>query len=154
MGSGGRGSVRVLVLTGSETGSTHKEMARVVKKWVAQDASISFSDVMEGHAAVSKMTDLQALPTNYDVVLVVTSSYGEGEPPYSIESLFKTLKKASLGEEKPLAGMQHAVLGFGSSIYDTFQNCPRLIDRYLGESGSRRMVMRAELDECHDSNLA
>ena len=46
---------------------------------------------------------------------------------------------------KPLAGMQHAVLGEGSSVYaETFQNCPRLTDKFLGECGSRRLAMRGE----------
>ena len=50
-----------------------------------------------------------------------------------------------------LTGMQHAVIGFGSSTYTTFQNVPRLTDKFLGDCGSRRMVMRAEIDE-HDPN--
>ena len=46
-----------------------------------------------------------------------------------------------------MAGMQHAVLGEGSSVYeDTFQNCPRLTDKLLEECGSRRMVRRHEID--------
>jgi len=50
-----------------------------------------------------------------------------------------------------LVGMQHAVLGFGSTTYPTFQNVPRLMDKCLGECGSRRLVQRAEIDE-HDEN--
>ena len=50
--------------------------------------------------------------------------------------------------------MQHAVLGFGSSMYDTFMNCPRLCDKYLGDCGSRRMVQRAELDEVDEAGGA
>ena len=48
---------------------------------------------------------------------------------------------------KPLAGMQHAVLGEGSSVYsETIQNCPRLSDKYLEECGSRRFFPRHETD--------
>ena len=50
-----------------------------------------------------------------------------------------------------LVGLQHAVLGFGSTTYETFQNVPRLTDKFLGECGSRRLVQRAEIDE-HDTN--
>ena len=44
-------------------------------------------------------------------------------------------------------GKQHAVLGFGSTDYETFQNCPRLSDKLMGELGSRRMLARVEVDE-------
>ena len=38
---------------------------------------------------------------------------------------------------RPLRGLVHGVLGEGSSVYqDTFQNCPRLSDKYLGECRS------------------
>ena len=57
-----------------------------------------------------------------------------------------------VAEGEPLKGCQHAVLGFGSSMYDTFMNCPRLCDKYLGDCGSRRMVQRAELDEVDEKD--
>jgi len=42
--------------------------------------------------------------------------------------------------------MQHAVLGFGDSSYETFQNCPRLSDKLLEGCGSRRVHKRLEVD--------
>merc|ERR1719491_2412763 len=42
--------------------------------------------------------------------------------------------------------MQHAVLGFGDSHYETFMNCPRLSDKLLEECGSRRIHKRHEID--------
>lgn len=60
--------------------------------------------------------------------------------------LLKLLEASQTGE-KPLAGMQHAVLGEGSSVYQaTFQNCPRLTDKFLEQCGSRRFVARHEID--------
>merc|ERR1712032_653145 len=52
-----------------------------------------------------------------------------------------------MGDERPLQGLQHAVCGIGSTCYETFQNCPRHVDKYLGEAGSRRMKERFEWDE-------
>merc|ERR1711907_910866 len=83
----------------------------------------------------------------YDVILIATSSYGEGDPPDNIASLMLRLLKAKIASETPLEGLQHAVLGFGSSVYETYQNTPRLMDKLLEECGSRRMAKRAELDE-------
>lgn len=49
--------------------------------------------------------------------------------------------------------MQHAVLGLGSSFYETFQNCPRMTDKFLEQCGSRRLAMRGELDDNHPELL-
>ena len=42
------------------------------------------------------------------------------------------------------------MIGCGSSVYDTYQNVPRLSDKYLGECGSRRLAQRFEIDEAKD----
>jgi len=38
-------------------------------------------------------------------------------------------------------------VGYGQSVYPTFQNVPRLTDKLLEQLGSRRCVRRVELDE-------
>ena len=154
MGKGGRTTPpRVLVLYGSESGGTKGKMKSLVKAWVAKaNGAVTIDDVAEGNSVASTEA-LQEMAKTYDVILVASSSYGEGEPPETIMKFFKVLMAAANGGEKPLAGMQHAVLGFGASCYDTYQNAPRLLDRYLGEAGSRRMAQRAELDECDESGL-
>lgn len=86
-----------------------------------------------------------------DVLLVCTSSYGNGDPPSNMRDFLKVLGHEASMKSDGLTGVQHAVLGFGSSTYTTFQNVPRLTDKFLGECGSRRLAMRAEIDE-HDPN--
>merc|ERR1719198_2505306 len=63
--------------------------------------------------------------------------------------LYRLYKEATdeEGNKDVLKGLQHVVLGYGASCYQTFQNAPRLTDKYLGECGSRRLAMRGELDE-------
>lgn len=164
MGGGGRndgregGPTRVLVALGSESGSTAAAMRKIIKDWDLAEPKLNYTivDVLQGNGVlrgntyVEQAKELSALPSKYDVLLVCTSSYGCGEPPENLHKLFLALSKGAKGDAAMLGGMQHAVLGYGSSSYDTFQNCPRLIDKYLGECGSRRMAMRAELDECSD----
>ena len=41
-----------------------------------------------------------------------------------MKELYKARDK-TFDQDPPLDGMQHAVLGFGSTIYKTFQNNPR-----------------------------
>lgn len=111
-------------------------------------------EFLMGDKAAAKFGDINS--DNYDFLLIGTSSYGEGDPPsgfglflYELQEAAKAGTTASAG--KPLSGLQHAVLGFGSTAYETFQNCPRLVDKYLGEAGSRRCMKRLEWDEMeHD----
>ena len=116
-------------------------------------------DVMDGESLVSNLpvvedvdthtflVDLSVVPTKYDVIVVVTASYGEGDPPKNFARLFLALLTCAAHGHRPLHGLQHAVLGQGSSVYEqTFQNVPRLTDRYFGECGSRRFLMRQEID--------
>ena len=81
------------------------------------------------------------------VIVVCTSSFGDGDPPDNYGSFLLQLMQGAEDGSKPLAGMQHAVLGEGSSVYsETFQNCPRLSDKYLEACGSRRFFARHETD--------
>ena len=137
--------LRVLVVYGSETGTAKAGISKVVGAWQG-DSTIQAVDQLQGNS----VGPLPALSEKYDVILVSTSSFGEGDPPGNYGNFLAKLLKASKAGEKPLAGMQHAVLGFGSSCYDTFQNCPRLTDKMLGECGSRRVARRCEIDEMDD----
>ena len=144
---------RVLVCYGSESGSTKRLITRAMKRWVERGATFHV-DLMSGNEAVQKFGSLESMAKSYDVLLVSTCSYGCGEPPINISMLFDLLKDnatvGSLSMEPPLHGMQHAVFGCGSTFYETFQNCPRMHDKFLGECGSRRLAMRAELDDIHE----
>ena len=145
--------VRVLVAYGSESGSTKRLISRVIKRWADRGATFH-SDLMSGNEAVQKFGSLETIAKSYDVLIVSTCSYGCGEPPVNINMLFEQLKDnatvGSLSTEPPLHGLQHAVFGCGSTFYETFQNCPRMHDKFLGECGSRRLAMRAELDDIHE----
>lgn len=145
---------RVLLCCGSESGNTKRLVNKTVRKWSERGATFKV-DVMTGNEAIQKFESLPGLAKNFDVLLVATCSYGCGEPPVNMKLLFDLLvdngEVGSLSSEGgPLKGMQHAILGCGSTCYETFQNCPRLHDKYIGDCGSRRMVMRAELDDTHD----
>ena len=148
-------AARVIVIYGSETGGSKSKISTIVANWQKRaEMKFSIKGMMEGNDAATKFDTLK---DEYDVIILCTSSFGDGDPPSGYENfLGKLYKGAAAGEEgpKPLAGMQHAVLGFGSSMYDTFMNCPRLCDKYLGDCGSRRMVQRAELDEVDEAGGA
>jgi sulfite reductase alpha subunit-like flavoprotein len=139
---------KVLIITGSETGQTEREMKTIVSEWTARkDRKFEIAKVISGNK-ISKEFD--NLCDNYDLMVVATSSFGDGDAPSSFTLFLEKLyeKKLEAKNGGILDGMQHCVLGFGSTVYETFQNCPRLTDRLLEECGSRRFLERVEVDEC------
>ena len=124
MGSGGRGAPRVLAVYGSESGNSKSAIKKIIKRWQEQGLASEFT-VLSGNEVAS----LDALPEKHDIIVISTSSFGEGDPPENYSRFLLKLLQASTAKETPLAGMPHAVIGFGASVYETFQNVPRLTDK-------------------------
>ncbi|MGU5696050.1 assimilatory sulfite reductase (NADPH) flavoprotein subunit [Aeromonas allosaccharophila] len=76
-------------------------------------------------------------------LLVVVSTYGEGEPPESAVDLFEQLKKGKLGK---LDGLKFAVLGLGDSSYEFFCQTGKDFDDFLSKAGAERIYELASLD--------
>ena len=126
MGMGGRSDPpRVLCVYGTESGNAKRGIQTLQKKWEKRGATFKICSVVEGNA----VGDLAELPSKYDVLIISTSSFGEGDPPENFKGFLLSLYRAQKAQDKPVAGMQHAVLGYGASVYETFQNVPRLTDR-------------------------
>ena len=137
---------RVCAIYGSESGTAERGIRAICKKWRATaGCNFEVGAIMEGQAAAK--IGLEALGDSYDFLVFATSSNGEGDPPSNFHAMLSALYRAVDDGSKPLAKCRHAVLGYGCSHFDTFQNCPRLTDKLLGACGSTRAVMRAEVDE-------
>lgn len=147
MGSGGRNNdkPKALCIFGSESGTAKRTIEKMAKTWKSKGVDID--DVQDGNTVAANANALTSLKEKYDVLVVSTSSFGEGDPPSNYNMFLLQLYRSAAAGDKPLAGMQHVVLGFGASVYETYQNTPRLTDKLLGECGSRRMISRVELDE-------
>ncbi|MGY3806477.1 assimilatory sulfite reductase (NADPH) flavoprotein subunit [Aeromonas veronii] len=76
-------------------------------------------------------------------LLVVVSTYGEGEPPESAVDLFEQLKKGKIGK---LDGLKFAVLGLGNSSYEFFCQTGKDFDNFLATAGAERIYELASLD--------
>lgn len=76
-------------------------------------------------------------------LLVVVSTYGEGEPPESAVDLHEQLKKGKLGK---LDGLKFAVLGLGDSSYEFFCQTGKDFETFLTQAGAERVVESALLD--------
>ena len=126
--------MNVLVVYGSETGTTKRKVKAIASAWGSR-AGKKFGSitVKSGDEAAAEFASIKE---KYDAIVVGVSSFGDGDPPEGYQLFLGELYKPSKvtpanGEEKierkPLEGMQHAVLGFGSTVYETYQNCPRCV---------------------------
>ena len=141
---------RICVVYGSESGTAERGIRAICKKWRATaGCNFEVGAIMEGQAAAK--IGLEALGDSYDFLVFATSSNGEGDPPSNFHAMLSALYRAVDDGSKPLAKCRHAVLGYGCSHFDTFQNCPRLTDKLLGECGSTRAAMRAEIDDIDEA---
>ncbi|HCH64810.1 MAG: hypothetical protein CL927_20485 [Deltaproteobacteria bacterium] len=77
-----------------------------------------------------------------DMVLVVTSTTGNGDPPYNAASLHRYLHH----ERPPLKGLRFAVFALGSRHFTHFAQCGRDFDEILGVLGAERIVERVDCD--------
>lgn len=149
MGMGGRSEgsgLKMLVIYGSQTGSSRMIISKMAEHWKSKGV-VESVDIHEGNHIAHETEELSQLVEQYDVMVVCTSSFGDGDPPDNYGEFLLKLLTSSEENGSCLKGMQHAVLGEGSSVYsETFQNCPRLTDKYLEACGSRRFVPRHETD--------
>lgn len=77
------------------------------------------------------------------LLLIVTSTQGEGEPPEEAVALHKFLfsKKAP-----SLAGLTFAVFGLGDTSYEFFSKAGKDFDSRLAELGAERLLDRVDAD--------
>ncbi|MGK4475443.1 assimilatory sulfite reductase (NADPH) flavoprotein subunit [Aeromonas molluscorum] len=76
-------------------------------------------------------------------LLIIVSTYGEGEPPEPAVDLHEQLKKGKLGK---LDGVKFAVLGLGDSSYEFFCKTGQDFDGWLAQAGAERIAPLAGLD--------
>ena len=127
-------AVPVTVLYGSQTGTAEglaKKLHKTLKKG-------NFIPEMHDMAAY----DRARLPTEKNL-LIITSTYGDGEPPDSATELHAWL----MSEAAPkLEGVSYSVLALGDTSYPDFCKCGIEFDTRLGELGASRIYDRVDVD--------
>lgn len=125
---------RVTVLSASQTGNARRVAADLLVK--LEQSGINARLV---GAADFKS---KSLPDE-DIVLLVTSTQGEGEPPEEALPLHKFL----FGKKAPdLGKLSFAVLGLGDSSYPRFCQAGKDFDEQLAKLGAARLAGRVDCD--------
>ena len=76
-------------------------------------------------------------------VLVVTSTYGEGEMPDNAGLIWDAVQASTVPR---LEGLQYAVLGLGDTSYDEFCQAGKLLDTRFEQLGATRVHDRVDCD--------
>ena len=130
-------SPEIKILFGSETGT-------------AEEYAFDIETALQTNGfkcSVSDMDDYEKSELESEhLVVIVTSTYGNGEAPYNAEELHSWLDS----EEIDLSSISFAVCALGDSGYPNFAQAGKDFDKFLEEKGAERIVARTELDAVFD----
>ncbi len=121
------------VLFGTESNNCADLADRTGSALTAAGMSVSVIDM--GDFATTKLAEVRTL-------IVITSTYGNGDPPSNAESLHAYLMKKA----PELPNLRFAVCALGDKTYDRFCQCGKDFDRRLGELSGTRIVERQDCD--------
>lgn len=132
----------VQVLFGSQTGTAEGLAKKAAKALTAQGFTPTVRDLDD--ASPDELADAEH-------VLVVTSTYGDGEMPDNAQSFWDDL---SSSDAPRLEATAFAVLALGDSSYPDFCQAGIDLDARLDALGARRLVDRVDCDVDPDEGFA
>jgi len=128
----------LLILFGSVTGNAEycaDKAAKVAKERGFSPTLVSMAD-----------TD-SAVLTEYDTALIITSTYGDGEPPDGAEALYEEVVTDG-GQD--FSHLKFSVLALGDTSYEQFCKCGHDYDQSLEKAGAKRFHALVECDTDYD----
>lgn len=136
-------TLTVEVLYGSQTGNSSELADQLAAGLRAAGLGANVSELDAAGAG--------ALTSGSSHVLIVTSTYGEGEMPDNAEMFWEELN----GPEMPrLEDLSFAVLGLGDSGYDDFCQAGKDLDIRLEQLGAKRLTARVDCDVDFEDDAA
>ena len=122
------------ILFGSQTGNAEGLAKRVAKEAGKQAFAATVFDMAQ--------YPRENLPREKHL-LIITSTYGDGDPPDNARSLVEFL----CGDQAPtLADVKFSVLALGDTNYEKFCQCGKTFDNRLEALGARRVYPRTDCD--------
>lgn len=127
----------LLIGFGSQTGS-----AEGLAKKIARESEA------KGFTATVKELNAIQLAELQGKFLLVTSTWGDGEPPDNAAAFWKAVMAA---EAPSLSSLNFAVLALGDRNYSNFCGAGKRLDERLAELGGKRLVARQDCDVDYES---
>ena len=132
----------ITVLFGSQTGNAEK-LALLLHSRLVDHGFLARVEGMGSYKTAQIKRDRH--------LLIVVSTYGEGDPPDNALAFHEFL----FGKKAPkLDGTQFSVLALGDSSYEHFCKTGREIDERLAELGASRLLSRMDCDVDYEDTAA
>jgi sulfite reductase (NADPH) flavoprotein alpha-component len=113
----------------------------------AKNLAYTIGEQLENRGLLNEVIDMSSMEpedlhhTRY--LLIVTSTYGDGEAPENASEWLSFLK---FNDHLNLNHLSFAVLGLGDTYYPHFCGCARDFDHYLEKHGASRLTPRLDCD--------
>lgn len=130
------------ILWGSQTGSSEELGKKLAKSLAAKGHSPTLRDMAD--VTPDDLTTIEHL-------IVITSTYGDGEAPDNAAGLHAALHRT---DAPSLAAVNFAVLALGDSSYPDFCKCGHDFNKRLAELGARSILPIVECDVDFDAPFA
>ncbi len=113
----------------------------------AKNLAFLIGEQLDNRGLLNEVIDMSSMEPeeleHTQFLLVVTSTYGDGEAPENASEWLSYLK---FNDEVDLEGLNFAVLGLGDTYYPHFCGCARDFDHLLEKHGGTRLATRLDCD--------
>lgn len=130
------------IVFGSQTGTAEKLARRIAREASKRGFAATVQDLSS--FAIGSLTAEQNL-------LVITSTYGDGEPPDNARTFAELLNKDPAPK---LNSVRFGVCGLGDTNYPKFCGFARELDARLEQLGGTRVIARADCDVDYEATFA
>jgi sulfite reductase (NADPH) flavoprotein alpha-component len=135
-------SLKIAVLYATQSGNA-EGLARKVAKELKVKGHVATLSALEGYTPASLATERYAV--------LIASTYGEGDPPDSVQPFYNQL---CIEHFPRFENLSYAVLALGDRSYEHFCQFGRKLDEKLHSLGAYRLCPRIDCDVDFDAPFA